>query len=276
MRTKSKLNQWTVWVAALISSLVLIAGCATAPVTGRRQLNLVSAGDEMQMGLSAFEELKSTTPISKDARANAMVQRVGKQVAEAAKNDLPGAQWEFVVFESPEANAFCLPGGKVGVYTGLLQVANDDASLATVIGHEVGHATAHHGAERMSEAMAMQTVGQLLGSAITTTNQLIQAAFPVAYGGVTKLGRALPHSRQQELEADHMGVVYMARAGYDPQKAVQFWERFAAYNTERGGGAGDSALSRFLSSHPVDSVRIAKLKELMPQARADFQKRRLR
>ena len=276
MRTTLNLNQLAVWVAGLLSSLVLLAGCATAPVSGRSQLNLVSASDEMKLGLSAFEELKSTTPISKDARANAMVQRVGKQVAEAAKNDLPAAQWEFVVFESPEANAFCLPGGKVGVYTGLLQIANDDASLAAVIGHEVGHATAHHGAERMSEAMAMQTVGQLLGSAITSTNQLVQTAFPLAYGGITKYGRALPHSRNQELEADHLGVIYMGRAGYDPQKAVQFWERFAAYNKERGGSTGDSFLSQFLSSHPVDSVRIAKLKELMPQAMAEFQKSRLR
>src|SRR5439155_19006580 len=155
----------------------------------------------------SFDQLKTNTPISRDAAMNEMVQRVGKRIAAAAGHDLPDAQWEFVVFDSKEANAFCLPGGKVGVYTGLLQLIKEDAELATVIGHEVGHATAHHGAERMSEAMAMQGFGQLLGSVITTTNQLVQSAFPVAYGGLTTVGRSLPDSRKQESEADHRGVI---------------------------------------------------------------------
>ena len=272
---KTGLKKLNGWVVIFVSAWLLVAGCTTAPVTGRSQLNLVSAGDEMKLGLTSFEELKSTTPVSKDPKANAMVQRVGKRIAEAAKNDLPNAQWEFVVFDSKEANAFCLPGGKVGVYAGLLQIANDDASLATVIGHEVGHATAHHGAERMSEAMAMQGLGELLGSAITSTNQLVQTAFPLAYGGVTKYGRALPHSRKQELEADHMGMIYMARAGYDPKKAVDFWERFAAYSKEHGGGS-ESFWSKFLSDHPIDSVRIAELNKLLPEAEAEFQKSKIR
>src|SRR5213075_1385917 len=145
-----------------IAILLASVGCSTTPITGRHQLNIVSSGDEVKLGLSSFEQLKTNTPISHDSAMNAMVQRVGKRVALAASNDLPDAHWEFVVFESPEANAFCLPGGKVGVYTGLLQIIKDDAELATVIGHEVGHATAHHGAERMSEASVMQGLGQLL------------------------------------------------------------------------------------------------------------------
>src|SRR5438045_9662933 len=155
-----------------ISSLVgiilvaaFIVACSSVPVTGRKQLRLVSAGEEAQLGLTSFDQVKKETPISRDPAANAMVQRVGQRLAAVASKDLPNAQWEFVVFDSPEANAFCLPGGKVGVYKGILPIAKDEAGLATVIGHEVGHAVAHHGSERMSEAMVMQGGGQLLGSA---------------------------------------------------------------------------------------------------------------
>src|SRR5256885_4077436 len=250
-----------------IITLAVVIGCSTTPVTGRRQLNIVSSGEEVKLGLSSFEQLKTNTPISKDAKFNAMVERVGKRIALAASNDLPGAQWEFVVFDSKEANAFCLPGGKVGVYTGLLEIIQDDAELATVIGHEVGHATAHHGAERMSEAVAIQGLGQVLGSA--SSSQLYQSAFPLAYGGVTTLGRTLPHSRKQESEADHIGLVYMARAGYDPRRALDFWQRFAEYSKQHGGGS-QGFLSKYLSDHPVDSERIADLKAWMPQAVTEF------
>src|SRR5437667_2153490 len=137
-----------------IAALALIlASCATVPETGRHQLRLVSAGEEMQLGLTSFDKMKQEVPISRDPEANALVQRVGKRIAAVAAPDLPGAQWEFVVFDSPEANAFCLPGGKVGVYKGILPITQTEAGLATVLGHEVAHAAAHHGAERMSEAV---------------------------------------------------------------------------------------------------------------------------
>src|SRR5438105_13403141 len=147
-------------------NVIFLEGCTTVPVTGRRELNLVSSGEEMQLGLSGFDQLKKDTPVSHDPAMNAMVQRVGKRIAEVAAKDMPGAQWEFVVFDSKQANAFCLPGGKVGVYSGLLPITKDEAGLATVIGHEVSHAALHHGSERMSEAMLMQTGGQILGSAL--------------------------------------------------------------------------------------------------------------
>ena len=140
--------------------LFVLAGCSTVPVTGRQSLSLISSGQEMELGLTSFEQMKKDTPVSKDPAANALVQRVGNQIAKVAQPDMPNAQWEFVVFESPDANAFCLPGGKVGVYTGLLKITKSEAGLATVVGHEVGHAVARHGAERMSEAMVMQTGGQ--------------------------------------------------------------------------------------------------------------------
>src|SRR5690242_9767858 len=223
-----KLMKLFLFSSALALVLALTNGCSTVPVTGRSQLNLVSPGQEMQLGLSAFDQLKQTTPVNHDPAVNAMVQKVGKRIAAVAGQDMPNAQWEFVLFDSPEANAFCLPGGKVGVYKGILPITRDEAGLATVIGHEVAHAALHHGAERMSEAMAMQVGGQLVGTAVNSYNpQWTQAASSV-YGLGATLGRSLPHSRAQESEADRVGLRYMARAGYDPSAALGFWERFAA------------------------------------------------
>ena len=252
----------------LLVTLALVA-CSTVPVTGRKQLNLVSAGEETQLGMKSFDQLKQETKISHDPAANAMVQRVGKRIATVANKDMPDAQWEFVVFDSPEANAFCLPGGKVGVYTGILPITKDDAGLATVIGHEVGHAVAHHGAERMSEAMVMQGGGQLLGAGMSAADPTWQQAAMLAYGAGTKVGRELPHSRAQESEADRIGLMYMARAGYDPKEALEFWQRFSDYNKQHGGG-NDSWVSKFLSTHPVDAERIAQLQKLLPEAEAEF------
>ena len=246
--------------------LAFTSGCNTVPITGRHQLNLVSAGQEMQLGLTSFDQLKKTTPISHDPAANALVQKVGKRIAAVTSKDMPNAQWEFVVFESKEANAFCLPGGKVGVYTGILPITKDEAGLATVIGHEVSHAVARHGAERMSEAMVMQLGGEVLGASISTADPRVQALASTAYGLTTQLGRELPHSRAQESEADHIGLIYMARAGYEPQAAVQFWQRFKQYNEQHGGS---SALA-FLRTHPLDETRIQQLQGWLPEAQAQF------
>ena len=220
---------------ALMAMLALASGCSTVPVTGRKQLNIVSEGQMTQLGLADFNQLKQELPINHDPAINAMVQRVGKRIAAVADKDMPNAQWEFVVFDSDEANAFCLPGGKVGVYTGILPITQNDAGLATVIGHEVGHAVANHGAERMSEAMVMQEGGQLLNSTLSSTDAQWQQAAMLAYGLGTKVGRELPHSRAQESEADHIGLIYMARAGYDPRAAVWCTD----HNTlERAGAIG--------------------------------------
>ena len=251
---------------ALVFLLALVSGCDTVPVTGRHQLNLVSSSQEMQLGLSSFDKLKQTTPISHDPAANALVQKVGKRIAAVTSKDMPNAQWEFVVFESPEANAFCLPGGKVGVYTGILPITKDEAGLATVIGHEVSHAVARHGAERMSEAMLEQMGGQVLGVSLANSDPRMQAAAQVAYGLTTQLGRELPHSRAQESEADHIGLIYMARAGYDPQAAVLFWQRFMQYNQQHGG----NSTPVFLRTHPLDETRIRQLQQWMPQAEAQY------
>jgi metalloendopeptidase OMA1, mitochondrial len=246
-----------------ITLAVVIISCTTVPETGRRQLNFMSPQAEMQLGFSEFEKMKKDTPISKDAKLNDMVTRVGQRIAAVA--NLPDAQWEFVVFDSKEANAFCLPGGKVGIYTGILPITKDEAGLATVIGHEVAHAVARHGGERISRAMAAQMVGQAVGTA--TADSKYAAAIQVAYGLGTQVGVELPHSRSQESEADRIGLIYMARAGYDPEAAVGFWQRFGEYNAKAG-----SATPAFLRTHPTDETRVKQLKEWMPEAKAQYKK----
>ncbi len=246
--------------AALL--LLLLTGCTTTE-TGRWQLNTFSSSQEMQLGLNAFDQMKKDLPISKDAAANALVQRVGARIAAQARARLPEAQWEFVVFDSKEANAFCLPGGKVGVYKGILAITQTEAGLATVIGHEVAHASQHHGSERMSIAGAVQTGTQLSGQWAGTklSPQNTQLAM-VALGGLGKYGIELPYGRAQESEADHIGLLYMARAGFDPEESVKFWQRFKASH------GGKSQSSSLLSTHPLDDKRIADLRSWMPEAKA--------
>ena len=243
----------------VVGVLGILAACTTAPITGRKQLSLVSGEQEMQLGLTAFDKMKQETPISRDPAANALLQKVGKRIAAAAAKDLPNAQWEFVVFENKEPNAFCLPGGKIGVHTGILPITRDEAGLATVIGHEVAHASAHHGAERMSQAMAAQGAGQLAQAGLSGADPRWQAAFQLAYPIGAQLG-LLRYSRQQESEADQIGLHYMARAGYNPEAAVQFWERFST-------AMGKSSTPNFLRTHPVDTVRIADIKKHLFEAK---------
>jgi predicted Zn-dependent protease len=226
-------------------------------------LSLVSADQEMQLGLTSFEQLKKDTPISNDPAANALVQKVGKRIAAAASKDLPNAQWEFVVFESKEMNAFCLPGGKIGVYTGILPITQDEAGLATVLGHEVAHAAAHHGAERMSQQMVVDAGGKALGATLDPKYASLAAT---AYGAGAQVGVLLPFSRTDESEADHIGLIYMARAGYNPETALDFWQRFA-----KAIGSESSATS-FLRTHPLTQTRIEDLKKEMPQAMAEYNK----
>jgi metalloendopeptidase OMA1, mitochondrial len=242
---------------------LLFTGCSTVPVTGRSQFNIMSEGQEMELGLTSFEQLKKETPISKDAAVNALVQKVGKRIAAVA--EMPNAQWEFVVFDSKEANAFCLPGGKVGIYTGILPITKDEGGLATVIGHEVAHAVARHGGERMSEAMVIQTGGQILSASTAKVDPRWQQVAALAYGVGSQVGVQLPHSRKQESEADEIGLIYMARAGYDPEAAVGFWERFGAYNAQQGGST-----PAFLRTHPTDETRVKQLKAWMPRAKAEY------
>lgn len=253
-------------VLLFLAATLALAGCYTNPVTGRRSLVLLSKGEELTLGAQSFQEIREKEKVSEDPAMNARVARIGQRIAQAVGNELPDAKWEFVVFDSKELNAFALPGGKVGVYTGLLQLAENDAELATVMGHEIGHVIARHGAERMSEAMVISGVGAL-GSAVVETKTQDPATkqlFDLAYGGVTTLGRVLPHSRSNESEADRMGAIYAARAGYDPRASITFWQKMMAQKQAAEKGGASDKISALFSTHPADQKRIADLKALMP------------
>lgn len=263
----------------LAVALLTLSGCYTNPVTGRKSFVILSQAEEVKLGASSFQDVRAKEKISEDPAANARVQRIGARIARAVGNELPDAKWEFVVFSSKELNAFALPGGKVGVYTGLIQLAESDAELATVMGHEIGHVIARHGAERMSEAIVIAGVGAI-GSAVVeakTEDQQTKQLFDLAYGGGTTLLRVLPHSRGNESEADRMGAIYAARAGYDPRAAITFWQKMAAQKKAAEAAAsagGGGAISALMSTHPTDEKRIADLTALMPQVVPIYEKNR--
>jgi predicted Zn-dependent protease len=251
----------------LLGLFVFLLSCYTNPQTGRKEFVLFTPQEEANLGLSSFNDIKKQTPVSTDATQNSLVTRVGQRISSVVS--LPYAQWEFVVFnDNNTANAFCLPGGKVGVYSGILPITQDEAGLATVLGHEISHAVARHGGERMSEQLLIQLGGIGLQEALKSKPQQTQQIAMAAYGVGSTVGVALPHSRKQELEADYMGLLFMAKAGYDPHLAVQFWQRFKAWNDQRGGTPPE-----FLSTHPLDSRRISELQKHLPEAMALYQKR---
>jgi len=214
--------------------------------------------------LSAFEDIKSSTRRSRNPDEQALVEKVGRKISGVVKLD--NAQWEYICFDSEEPNAFCLPGGKIGVYNAILPITKNEAGLAAVMGHEVAHATARHGGERMSEQLVIQLGGVALDVALSKKPEETRQLALGAYGATTTLARVLPHSRSNELEADRMGLMYMARAGYDPREAIAFWKRFKDY---KGAGGQPPA---FLSTHPTDDRRIKQLEELLPEALAEFEK----
>jgi len=259
---------WTGLTAALLAA-ALLGGCTTAPETGRQQLLLISPSQEAQLGLQAFQDVKRSEPIVASGKSAEMVRQVGQRIAKVAP--LPNAQWEFVLFKDDSPNAFALPGGKVGIYTGILPITKNEAGLATVIAHEVAHAVARHGAERMSQSVLVQLGGSALSAALGSDAGLTRDLAMQAYGLGTQLGVMLPYSRTHELEADEIGLLYMARAGYDPREAIEFWKRFAAFNAKKGGKPPE-----FLSTHPVDARRIAQLEQLLPRAMAEYQQARAR
>jgi len=250
-------------------AVATLTACTTAPETGRSQLILIDPAQETKLGFQAFRAMKRKEPIVTSGSQAKRLQRVGKRIAAVAK--VPHAQWEFVLFkDSDSANALALPGGKVGVYTGILPITKNEAGLATVIAHEIAHVTHRHGAERMSQSMLIDVGGSVLSGALgqnSATHDMVMQAYSLG----TKVGVALPYSRTQELEADHMGLLYMARAGYDPWQAVAFWQRFAEYGRKRG-----SKPPEFLSTHPVDKTRIAALKRLMPKALQEYKRAKAR
>ncbi len=218
---------------------------------------LIDASTEMQQGLQAFEGIKKETPISRDAALQRRIQRIGERIASSVGRELPNAQWEFVVFDDPKTvNAFALPGGKVGVYTGLINLASSDDEIAAVMGHEVAHVTSRHGGERMSQQMAAAVGGAM--TVALTENSSNRDAWRLAYASGAAAGVLLPFSRLHENEADAIGLRFAANAGYDPRAAITFWQKMAQKNS------GNST-PKWLSTHPPTSERIANLERLAPQ-----------
>jgi len=251
----------------LASSLLLAAGCTTVPITGRRQLSLVSDDAMNSLAMTQYKETLGTAKLSTNAADVAMVRRVGQRVAAAVEqyfkqqgqsNQLEGYQWEFNLIDDPKTvNAWCMPGGKVAVYSGILPLTRDENGLAVVLGHEISHAVAKHGAERMSDQLAAQLGGTALSTALSQNPTVTKNLFQEAVGVGTQ-GLLLKFSRRQESEADHLGLIFMAMAGYNPEGAVPFWERMAAQS--------QSNTPEFLSDHPADATRIADIQRLLPEA----------
>ncbi|MCA9057965.1 MAG: M48 family metallopeptidase [Planctomycetaceae bacterium] len=249
-------------VGSLITTLV-VSGCQSVPVSERKRLYIaVPTSYENQMGLQAYQEILDEEPLTKNQQYSAMVKRVGSRIAAVANQ--PDFDWEFNVIESETQNAFCLPGGKVAIYTGILPVCENEAGLAVVMSHEIAHAIARHGGERMQQNV-IRVGGQKVTEYVTREaseekKQLILAA----YGGATEYGFILPYSRKHELEADEIGLLLMAEAGYDPSEAPLFWDRFAAQKQ------GEAPME-FMSTHPSDVHRASALRELLPRATAQYE-----
>jgi metalloendopeptidase OMA1, mitochondrial len=243
-------------IVLLIFVLLFIASCVSAPYTGRSQLMLVSESDEVTSGQLAYRQILRDSVSTSDQEALRMVRAVGERIAAAANK--PDYRWEFRIINDPETvNAFCVPGGKVAVYTGLFPIARDEAGLAVVLGHEVAHALLRHAGERMSQAEVLGA-GMAVAGASGINPQILQAL-----GLGASVGLILPFSRSQESEADHVGLILMAKAGYDPRVALEVWDRMA--RKEKG------APPAFLSTHPGYETRVQQLRSFMPEALSYYQ-----
>lgn len=260
-----------------MAGLLLIALCSLAlflycraedqvvPVTGRHQKVAMSEADQAKLGADAYQQVlqQEAGDIIRSGPDAEMVQRVGQRIAAVA--DDPGYEWHFTLLQSPEVNAWCLPGGKVAVYSGILAVTQDETGLAVVMAHEIAHAIAQHGAERMLQAQLTQVSLTAVSATLGGLDPGTRAAVLALFGAGAQFGVLLPFSRDMESEADHIGLIYMARAGYDPQEAVALWERMAA---QREG----PQVPEYASTHPSDETRITNLRKWMPEAREEYER----
>lgn len=253
----------------LLVAIPLAQSCSTNAVTGRKQLQLFPESTLQQQAVSQYQSFLSENKVvsQTNSRDAEMVKRVGGRIAAAITSyysskskpvDLSGYKWEFNLVENKEVNAWCMPGGKVVVYSGLLPVTQNEAALAVVLSHEITHAIAQHGNERMSQVAIAQGL-QVAGDIFTQNKTQANSIFNNVFGPAASVGVLLPNSRKQEYEADHYGLIFSAMAGYNPQEAVPFWERMAA-------AGGTNKPPTFLSSHPADQDRIAQIKKYMPEA----------
>jgi predicted Zn-dependent protease len=255
-------------VLFLFTAGILCYACATVPVTGRSQLSLVSNSEIIPMAAQQYDEVLKKGPISTNKEQADMVKRVGLKIQKAvegymaekgASAELEGFAWEFNLIDDPQTvNAWCMPGGKVAFYTAIIPICKDENGIAVVMGHEVAHAIANHGRERMSTGLVQQFGLSTLGAAMGQNPGLTSQIFAQAVGYGSQLGM-LSFSRKHESEADRIGLIFMAMAGYDPQEAPKFWERMSA-------NSGGQKPPEWLSTHPSDNTRISDLKAAMPEA----------
>lgn len=252
----------------------LFISCSTVPLTGRSQLSLIPSNEMLAMSFQQYGEFLNENPVSKNKTETAMVKRVGQRIQTAVENymsqnnlsqRLAGYNWEFNLVESDQINAWCMPGGKVVVYTGILPVVQNEEGLAVVLGHEIAHAIAEHGNERMSQEL-LRSVGAVgLMVALDKEPEETKALWMGVYGVGTTLGVMLPYARTHESESDRLGLIFMAMAGYDPHEAPKFWERMAA-------SSGGSEPPEFLSTHPSHNTRIQDLNGWIPEAMKYYKK----
>ncbi|MCE2997385.1 MAG: M48 family metallopeptidase [Cyclobacteriaceae bacterium] len=253
---------------ALLSFLFLFFGCATVPVTGRKQFSLISSSEINGMAATQYQEVIKKGPLSTNQEQVAMIKRVGTKIQKAveqymaqkgASDQLADFAWEFnLIQDDKTVNAWCMPGGKVAFYTAILPICKDETGIAVVMGHEVAHAIANHGRERMSQGMIQQLGVSTLGTAMGQNPTMTRQIFMEAVGMGANLGM-LKFSRTHESEADHIGLIFMAMAGYDPKQAPKFWERMTA-------GSNGQKPPEFMSTHPSDETRIKDLNGWMPEA----------
>jgi len=257
-----------IYISAALVTVLFLFSCQTVPVTGRQQISFVPASTILPMSFNAYGDFLSKHKVIENTPQAQSVKHVGERIQHAVErymaehnmtDRLKGYQWEFHLVEDNQINAWCMPGGKVVVYSGILPITRNDAGLAVVMGHEIGHAIANHGGERMSQELVAQMGGLALAEALSQRPQETQQLFMGAYGLGTQVGVLLPYNRIQESEADHLGLIFMAMAGYDPGGAVDFWQRMAA--NKQGASQPE-----FLSTHPADATRIKDIEHLVPEA----------
>lgn len=253
----------TTILAPIFIFVLILSSCSTTPVSGKKAFLLTTESQENQQGREAYKEILSKEKEVTGTRESKMVEAIGKRIAAVANK--PDFQWEFKTIQSDTPNAFCLPGGKVAVYTGIFKYAKNEAGLATVMGHEIGHALARHGGQRMSQAMATNVA--MAGLAVVGLSKMDPVKRDLAMaalGAGATIGIILPFSRAHETEADEIGLTLMSRAGYDPHEAVNFWDRFSS----AGGGKSPP---EFLSTHPTSSKRKENLQSLQEKAMVEYQ-----
>ena len=263
-------------VVCFLVILSVIYSCAKNPFTGKSTLALVPNSEILTSAFQQYSQFLTENKVITGTSEAKNVEVVGKKIKDAAEKwlnangydgYLKDYQWEYKLVINKEVNAWCMPGGKIVVYSGILPITKDEAGLATVLGHEVSHALANHGQQRMSAGLLQQLGAAGVGIAVGTKTEQTQQIAMTAYGAVTQYGGMLPFSRSHESEADKIGLTLMAIAGYNPEQSVVFWERMAANSASSGKG-----LAEFASTHPSDATRIADLKALIPQAKAEAAK----